>query len=139
MTNSIVLQGVRDIVEPGRVCYINYGEDYGKLVVIVDMADQNRVLVDGLKNFPRVLFPLRRLTLTRLRLPLLRGARTSTVAKAAKSFDLCAKWEKTPAYLKMRRFTLRSETTDLDRFRIMLNRKQRNYQVRKLTHARMKK
>jgi ribosomal protein L14E/L6E/L27E len=36
------------------------------LVVIVDIVDQNRVLVDGLKAFPRVVYPLRRLTLTRL-------------------------------------------------------------------------
>ena len=54
------------------------------MVVIADMAEYERVLVDGLKNFPRVLMPLRRLTLTKLRLPLLRGARTGTIVKAAK-------------------------------------------------------
>jgi hypothetical protein len=37
----------------------------------------------------------------------------------------------------MQRFTLRSNTTDLDRFKIMINRKQRNYEVRKLAHARL--
>jgi len=56
------------------------------------MVDMTRVLVDGVKNFPRVIYPLKRLTLTRLRMPLLRGARTSTLAKAAKAFDLEAKW-----------------------------------------------
>ncbi len=30
-------------VEIGRVALINYGEDYGKLVVIVDVVDKNRV------------------------------------------------------------------------------------------------
>lgn len=30
-------------VEIGRVALINYGEEYGKLVVIVDVVDQNRV------------------------------------------------------------------------------------------------
>ena len=30
-------------VEIGRVALINYGEDYGKLVVISDVIDQNRV------------------------------------------------------------------------------------------------
>ncbi|RZC82232.1 hypothetical protein C5167_045011 [Papaver somniferum] len=29
-------------VEIGRVALVNYGEDYGKLVVIVDVIDQNR-------------------------------------------------------------------------------------------------
>jgi len=27
----------------GRVCMVNYGPMYGKLVVIVDIVDQNRV------------------------------------------------------------------------------------------------
>ena len=76
--------------------------------------------------------PLKRLTLTKLRVPILKGARTATLAKAAKAFDLTAKWEATPAWNKMNRFTLRSQTTDLDRFKIMINRKQRSYEVRKL-------
>ena len=128
---NCVFQGVRDFVEAGRVCYINFGEDYGKCVVIVDIADINRVLVDG-QNFPRAMMPLKRLTLTKLRLPILRGARTSTVTKASKAFDLANKWKATPAAKKIERFALRSQTTDLDRFKIMINRKQRSYEVRKL-------
>jgi hypothetical protein len=30
-------------VEIGRVALVNFGEDYGKLVVISDVLDQNRV------------------------------------------------------------------------------------------------
>jgi hypothetical protein len=30
-------------VEIGRIALINYGEEYGKLVVISDVVDQNRV------------------------------------------------------------------------------------------------
>jgi large subunit ribosomal protein L14e len=101
--------------------------------VIVDIADANRILVDGLSSFPRCIMPLRRLTLTKLRVPtILRGARTSTLAKAAKAYDLDTKWKATPAWNKMNRFTLRTQTTDLDRFKIMVNRKQRSYEVRKL-------
>ena len=60
---------------------MNYGKDLGKVVVIVDIADANRVLVDGpTTGFPRVLYPLKRLTLTSLKLKdLLKGARTGTV------------------------------------------------------------
>ncbi|KAJ0792466.1 putative ribosomal protein L14 [Helianthus annuus] len=29
-------------VEIGRIALVNYGKDYGKLVVIVDVIDQNR-------------------------------------------------------------------------------------------------
>jgi ribosomal protein L14E/L6E/L27E len=54
-------------VEPGRVAYVNYGKDLGKVVIIVDIADSTRVLVDGpTTGFPRVLYPLKRLTLTSL-------------------------------------------------------------------------
>ena len=121
-------QGIRDFVQPGRVCYINYGEDYGKLVVIADIVDVNRVLVDGLTNFPRVIYPLKRLTLTKLRLDVLRGARTGTIAKAAKKFDLDKKWTATKAFEKMDRFNKKRQTTDFDRFKIMVQRKQRSYE-----------
>ena len=70
----------RKFVQPGRVAYINYGKDLGKWVVIVDIADTHRVLVDGpTTGFPRTLYPLKRLTLTKFKLNLLRGARTSTL------------------------------------------------------------
>lgn len=60
---------------------MNFGKDLGKVVVIVDIADANRVLVDGpTTGFPRVLYPLKRLTLTSIKLKsLLKGARTGTV------------------------------------------------------------
>ena len=86
------------MVQPGRVCYINYGEDYGKLVVVADIVDSNRVLVDGLNNYPRVIFPLKMLNLTKLRLNVLRGARTGTLLKAAKALDLEKKFKETKAF-----------------------------------------
>ena len=101
------------------------------MVVIVDILNANYVLIDG-PAFPRVTYPLKRLTLTKLRLPLLRGARTGTMAKAAKKYGLEEKWTATPAYKKMERFNKKSATTDFDRFNIMINRKQRNYAAKKL-------
>ena len=38
-----VLQPFKRFVEIGRVALVNYGKDYGRLVVIVDVVDQNRV------------------------------------------------------------------------------------------------
>ena len=104
------------------------------MVVIVDILDTTRVLVDGIGHFPRCVYPVIRLTLTKLRLPILRGARTGTVAAAAKKFDLTTKWANTPANKKMQSFALRAKTTDFDRFKIMIQRKQRSYEVRKLAH-----
>merc|ERR1712188_234166 len=91
----------------------------------------NRVLVDGLGHFPRVMYPLRRLTLTRLRIPILRGARTGTLRKAAAKFELDKKWTETRACQKMARATARANTTDFDRFKVMVFRKQRGYVARR--------
>ena len=94
------------------------------------MIDMNRVLVDGIGHFPRVIYPLRRLTLTRLRISILRGARTGTVRKAAAKFELDKKWAETRACQKLARATARAATTDFDRFKVMVLRKQRGYAVR---------
>jgi hypothetical protein len=40
---SIIRMPFKRYVEIGRVALVNYGEDYGKLVVISDVVDQNRV------------------------------------------------------------------------------------------------
>ena len=67
-------------MQPGRVAFVNFGEDYGKVVVIVDFIDMNRVLVDGpTTGFPRTMYPIRRLTLTNILLKLPRGAQTGEV------------------------------------------------------------
>jgi len=63
----------------------------------------------------------------------LRGARTGTVVKAAKAFDLDAKWKKTAYCTKMDRFTKRATLTDFERFQVMVARKQRSFAVKRLT------
>jgi large subunit ribosomal protein L14e len=119
-------------VQAGRVAFVNFGEDYGKLVVIVDWVNARQVLVDG-EGFPRCLYPLRRLTLTKLVVPgILRGARTSTVAKASKKFDLSAKFAASRPSAKMEQAKKRASLNDFDRFSVMINRKRRSFAVRKL-------
>merc|ERR1712113_117402 len=121
----------RTFVEAGRVAFINFGEDYGKLVVIVDFADQNRALIDG-EDFPRVLYPIKRLTLTKLVVPISRGARTGTLKKATDNFELAKKWAETPTAKKLAMRETRANLTDFERFKVMRNRKRRASQVRKL-------
>ena len=130
-TNIVFLQVYRTFVEAGRVAYINYGDDYGKLVVIVDFADQGRALIDG-ENFPRVLYPIKRLTLTKLVVPLNRGSRTGTLLKACKEFGLAEKWAATPVAKKLAMRSTRANLSDWERFKVMRNRKRRSYTVRKL-------
>ena len=47
---------------------INYGEHFGKLVVILDVVDQNFALVDGLEQFPRQKLSFKRMSITNLKL-----------------------------------------------------------------------
>ena len=131
-------QGYKYFVEPGRVAVVNFGDDFGKQVVIVDVADQNRVLVDG-ENFPRTLYPLKRLTLTKLKVDIARGARTGTLAKVTKAADLAGQWKKTSIARKLARKETREGLSDLQRFQVMINRKRRSYEVRKLAKKAIKK
>ena len=96
----------------------------------MDVADENRVLVDG-ENFPRMIMPLKRLSLTRMTVPIQRGARTGTLVKAAKKSGLAEKWAATPIAKKLARRATRANLTDLERFQVMINRKKRSFAIRK--------
>merc|ERR1719223_267037 len=122
--------GYKYFVQPGRVAFVNYGEDYGKQVVITDIADANRVLIDG-ENFPRMMFPLKRLSLTKMVVPITRGARTSQVLRVCKKEGLAAKWAAMPAAKKLAQRAARSNLTDLERFQVMVNRRKKAAAVRK--------
>ena len=123
--------GLKDFVEPGRVCFINFGEDYGKMCVIVDILDSTRVYVDHPeKKFPRVIYPLKRLTLTNIRLNIQRGCRNGTLAKAAKAAGLAEQWAKNSANQKMQNYARRNALSDLERFKVMVARRQRSFAMK---------
>ncbi len=83
-----MLQELRDYIEAGTVVFINYCDHYGKVIVILDIVHAQRVSVNGLKKFPRAIYPLKRLKLNRLKLSkVLSGARTGTVAATGKEFN----------------------------------------------------
>lgn len=79
-----------------------------------------------------MIYPLRRLTLTKFTIPVLRGARTGTVLKAIKAFDLDAKVAATPAAKKSAVREKRANLTDFERFTVMINRKRRAFAVRQI-------
>ena len=112
---------------------MNFGKDYGKALVIVDIADENRVLVEGpTSGFPRVLYPLRRLTLTGMRLPILRGVRSGTLKKASDTFKLKEKFEQSSFAKRTVVRAKRANLKDLDRFKVMINRKNKSFKTRQL-------
>ena len=59
---------------------VNYGPNLHQLAVIADILDENRVLLDGpTTGVAREVYPLKRLHLTNMVVPMLRGAKTTTV------------------------------------------------------------
>jgi large subunit ribosomal protein L14e len=102
-------------------------------VLVVDWADGKRILVEGQKGeFPRTLYPLRRLQLTKIKIALNRGARSGAVQKAWKENKVSEKWASTNVAKKLATKRQRADLNDFQRFSVMINRKQRAFAVRKL-------
>ena len=99
--------------------------------MIVDWTDDKTVLIDG-PQMPRVLYPVRRLTLTKFVLKVQRGAKGGEVAKAWKAEGLQKKWEGSTTAMKKAARDRRAQLNDYERFAVMINRKQRSYAVRAL-------
>merc|ERR1712057_150389 len=85
--------GYTRFVQAGRVALVNFGPDNGKLVVIVDVIDQNRCLAVGpTTDVPRQVIGYKRLSLTDIKIPLGRAARAGTVVKAWTAADVEGQW-----------------------------------------------
>ena len=80
-------------VEIGRVAYVNFGPEYGKLCVIVDVVDAKRALVDGpTSGVHRQQMPFNRISLTEFVLPIKRNQKSQKVAKAFDDNEIVKKW-----------------------------------------------
>ncbi|KAL1550121.1 60S ribosomal protein L14B [Salvia divinorum] len=86
-------------VEIGRVALVNYGKDYGQLVVIVDVIDQNRALVDS---------------------PDMRVPKKKALVAAMEAADVKGKWESSSWGRKLIVQKRRAGLNDFDRFKLML-------------------
>lgn len=115
-------------VEAGRVALVNYGEHLNNLVVIVDILDQNRVLVDAPShNVKRHVHSLKRLTLTSIKLDNVeRGASEEDVKKAYKEADVDGVFAASSWGKKLERKQKRANLNDFDRFKVMVARMKRS-------------
>jgi len=105
---------------------INFGEDAGKLCVIINVLDLKRVLVDGpldVTGVQRQKIPLKRLLLTDfvIRIPV--GARAATISKALKKEDILNKFAASKEGKQIAVKKARAEITDFDRFKLMVARR----------------
>ncbi|XP_072024875.1 large ribosomal subunit protein eL14-like [Amphiura filiformis] len=107
-------------VEVGRVAAIAKGRKRGTLVVIIDVIDQNRVLVEGpTTGVSRRPIPVYKLRLTDYKIKIAHDARSKTVREAFKKSNVMEEWEQTVWYKKMQNQKKRAEMTDFDRYKLM--------------------
>ena len=111
---------------------ITYGADNGKLAVIIDVIDANKVMVDGpLTGVARQPLQLRRLALTEITINISKGARANQINKAWKKDEVDAKWTKTSWAKKVATRAKRANLNDFGRFKVMLARKAKSAVVAK--------
>jgi len=129
-------------VQVGRVAVINYGPDYGKLCVIVDIIDHNRVLIDGpvtITGVPRQPFHVKRIALTKLRVPIPKAARLKTLTKAFKDNKILQKWNNTAWAKKIIARHNKDNLTDFERFVVMVAKTKKNRVISKTITTMLKK
>ncbi|XP_042907337.1 large ribosomal subunit protein eL14 [Parasteatoda tepidariorum] len=121
----------RHYVQIGRVAYISFGKDAGKLCTIVDVVDQNRAVVDGpCTGVDRQAVKFKRLRLTKFRLRFPHSTSSKIVRKAWEKEEISKKWSETSTAKKMAARKLKTEMTDFDRFRVYKARQQMNRIIR---------
>ncbi|XP_015437141.1 PREDICTED: 60S ribosomal protein L14 [Dufourea novaeangliae] len=114
-------------VESGRVAYVSDGSHQGKLVAIVDVIDQNRVLVDGpTSSVPRCEMRLSQLHLTKFRIRFPYTGSTRVVRKAWETANINELWKQTMWARKVEAKKKRLELSDFDRFKLRKARQIRN-------------
>ncbi|KAJ6797607.1 putative 60S ribosomal protein L14 [Iris pallida] len=117
-------------VEIGRVALVNYGKDYGRLVVIVDVVDQNRALVDapdmvrGHVNFKKLSL------LTDIKIDIPRTPKKKSLIAATEAADVKNKWENSSWGRKLIVQKRRAALNDFDRLKVMLAKIKRGGAIR---------
>lgn len=119
-------------VEIGRVTYVNFGPEQGKLCVIVDVVDSKRALVDGpTTGVQRQQMPFTRLSLTEFVIPVKRNQSTANVAKIFDSEEVVKKWNNSRAGLLHAKQVRRANLTDLERFKLMVAQKKKSLSLKR--------
>merc|ERR1712150_414821 len=120
ISHSIIKMVFNRFVEIGRVAYIAFGAEEGKLAVIVDVVDQNRALVDGPHTgVKRQVVPFKQLHLTEHVIKIGHSARTGSVKKAWDAAEVSQKWEASTWAKKLASRQRRALVTDFERFKLM--------------------
>ncbi|KAG5339257.1 RL14 protein, partial [Acromyrmex charruanus] len=124
---DITLKPFQRFVQSGRVAYVSDGPYQGKLVTIVDVIDQNRVLIDSpLSGVSRGEMRLDQLHLTKFRLRFPFSGSSRVVRKAWDAANINELWKETMWAKKVEAKKKRAELNDFDRFKLHKARQIRN-------------
>ncbi|BDA44283.1 60S ribosomal protein L14 [Coccomyxa sp. Obi] len=118
-------------VEIGRVALINYGEEYGKLVVISDVVDQNRALVDRPDEVRRII-NFKRLVLTDFKIDIPRLAKKKVLTAALEESEVFSKFENSTWGKKLAKRSLKATQTDFERYQAAVARRKKSAAVKKV-------
>ena len=116
-------------VEIGRVVLISEGRDTGKIAVIVNVIDQNRVLIDGgsLTGVERKAWHIKQLRLLDF---VVEGIElrsdTDAVKKAIKEQNIVEKWQSTKFYQRFENTKTRKVLGDFNRYKLIDAKRKRN-------------
>uniref|UniRef100_A0A4D5R944 Large ribosomal subunit protein eL14 n=1 Tax=Scolopendra viridis TaxID=118503 RepID=A0A4D5R944_SCOVI len=114
-------------IEIGRIAFIAFGHDRGKICAIVDVIDQNRALVDGpCSNVSRQPISFKRLHLTKFRIKFPHSASTRVVRNAWMKADVTKEWNETSWAKKLAAAKIKNQMTDFDRFKLYKAKQTRN-------------
>jgi large subunit ribosomal protein L14e len=117
-------------VEVGRVVMVTYGEDYGKLAVIVEIVDHGRVLVEG-PELKRQVLSFKRVSLTKITIKIPRAIGSAKLLAQLEKQDVKALFAKTSWAKKLDVRQKRQSLNDFDRFKVMIARKKNSTVVGK--------
>ena len=111
--------GFTKFIEIGRVCQVARGKLENKLVVVLDIVNLNRVLVEG-EEVARCVIPVRHLVLTDQKVKILRGVKTGILKKAIQKENVKATFDKSSRAVKQARQAKRANLSDFQRFQAMV-------------------
>jgi len=128
--------GFTRFIQNGRVCLVNYGDHDSKLVVVVDVIDQNRCLVYGPSSgVSRQVIGYKRLSLTDIKIDIGRGAKAKHVDMVYKKEDVDSQWAATSWGKKLAARKAKASANDFDRFKQPQQTKQRVIHAIDATHT----
>eukprot|EP00997_Jenningsia_sp_PLL12_P010007 NODE_7109_length_473_cov_7.188679_g6293_i0.p1 GENE.NODE_7109_length_473_cov_7.188679_g6293_i0~~NODE_7109_length_473_cov_7.188679_g6293_i0.p1 ORF type:complete len:154 (-),score=26.77 NODE_7109_length_473_cov_7.188679_g6293_i0:11-406(-) len=126
----------RKFVEPGRVAYKNYARELHQLIVILEIVDHQRVLVQPLEgsDFRYIEF-VKNFDLTEMVLKVNQNSTKDEVKEAVKEANVFEKFKETTVYKVEKQREMRRNLTDFERFKVRKFKKLRANLLKKAVEA----